>query len=108
MCSCRVQSHLEKAGIQWDLHLFADTVNTEAADIAKIIQNTAQKVQAELVVLAHHNVVCHRYCSEPVLFIRSFSRCFVQHLMQVKQSYFGPGSVAQVCENLSLPLAIIP
>lgn len=58
-CSCRVQSQLEKAGIQWDLHLFADTVNTEAADIGKIIQNTAQKVQAKLVVLAHHNEVCH-------------------------------------------------
>ena len=103
-----MQSQLEKAGIQWDLHLFADTVNTEAADIAKIIQNTAQKVQAELVVLAHHNEVCDRDFCEPVLSIWSFSRCFERHLLQVKQGYFGPGSVAQVCEKLSLPLAIIP
>ena len=52
-----MKSQLDKAGIQWDLHLFADTVNTEASDIATIIQKTAQKVQAELVVLAHHNKV---------------------------------------------------
>lgn len=52
-----MKSKLDEAGIQWDLHLFADTVNTEASDIATIIQKTAQKVQAELVVLAHHNKV---------------------------------------------------
>lgn len=52
-----MKSKLDKAGIQWDLHLFADTVNTEASDIATIIQKTAQKVQAELVVLAHHDKV---------------------------------------------------
>ena len=68
-----MQSQLEKAGIQWDLHLFADTVNTEASDIAKIIQNTAQKVQAELVVLAHHNEVCHAFISEPLHILRAFA-----------------------------------
>lgn len=73
MCLCRVQSQLETAGIQWDLHLFADTVNTGAADIAKIIQNTAQKVQAKLVVLAHHNEVCHTCISEISLSTWSFS-----------------------------------
>lgn len=78
----RVKEKLERAGIQWDLHLFADTVNTDASDIGTIIQKTAQKVQAVLVVLAHHD--------------------------KVKQGYFGPGSVAKVCQSLPLPLAIIP
>ena len=50
-----MKNQLDKAGIQWDLHLFADTVNTDAADIATIIQKTAQKVQAALVVIAHHD-----------------------------------------------------
>lgn len=54
----RVKEKLERAGIQWDLHLFADTVNTDASDIGTIIQKTAQKVQAKLVVLAHHDKVC--------------------------------------------------
>ena len=52
---CRVQSKLEKAGIQWDLHLFADTVNTDAADIAQIIKNRSLMVQSAVVVLAHHD-----------------------------------------------------
>ena len=59
-----MQSQLEKAGIRWDLHLFADTVNTEASDIATIIETTAQKVQAVLVVLAHHNEVWHTHVSD--------------------------------------------
>ena len=53
----RVKDKLDKAGIQWDLHLFADTVNSDAADIATIIQKTAEKVRPALVVLAHHNKV---------------------------------------------------
>lgn len=78
----RVKDKLDKAGIQWDLHLFADTVNSDAADIATIIQKTAEKVRPALVVLAHHN--------------------------KPKQGYFAPGSVAKVCESLPLPLCIIP
>ena len=54
---CRVKDKLDKAGVQWDLHLFADTVNSDAADIATIIQKTAQKVNPVLVVLAHHDKV---------------------------------------------------
>lgn len=48
---------MDKAGVQWDLHLFADTVNSGAADIAAIIEKTAQKVNPALVVLAHHDKV---------------------------------------------------
>lgn len=48
---------MDKAGVQWDLHLFADTVNSGAADIAAIIEKTAQKVNPVLVVLAHHDKV---------------------------------------------------
>lgn len=48
---------MDKAGIKWDLHLFADTVNSDAADIAIIIQKTAEKVKPALVVLAHHDKV---------------------------------------------------
>lgn len=83
----RVKDQLDKAGIQWDLHLFADTVTSDATDIGMIIQKTAEKVQAALVVLAHHD-----------------------NHEKAKQGYFysGPGSVARVCESLNLPLAVIP
>ena len=53
----RVKDKLDEAGIQWDLHLFADTVNSDATDIAIIIQKTAEKVRPALVVLAHHDKV---------------------------------------------------
>jgi hypothetical protein len=60
-CVCayqyRVEDKLQKAGIPWELHLFADTVNSGAADIATIILKVAQKVDAVIVVLARHDKV---------------------------------------------------
>ena len=50
-----MKDQLDKAEIKWDLHLFADTVSSDATDIATIIQKTAEKVHAALVVLAHHD-----------------------------------------------------
>ncbi|KAL0046702.1 hypothetical protein WJX82_007872 [Trebouxia sp. C0006] len=78
----RVEDKLQKAGIPWELHLFADTVNSGAADIATIILKVAQKVDAVIVVLARHD--------------------------KPKQGWFGPGSVAKVCEALPLPVYIVP
>ena len=108
----RVQEKLEKAGIKWDLHLFADTVNSNASDIATIIQKTAQKVDAEILVLARHDKVCRplpltlgkMHFKDYLCFSIMDSNMHVQ----VKQGYFGPGSVARVCESLPLPLALIP
>lgn len=54
---CRVQDKLDQADIQWDLHLFADTVSSDAGSIGALIEQVANKVNAELVVLAQHNKV---------------------------------------------------
>ena len=52
-----MQDKLDQADIQWDLHLFADTVSSDAGSIGSLIEQVANKVNAELVVLAQHNKV---------------------------------------------------
>jgi len=79
----RVQDKLDKAGISYDMHLFADDSNSDAASIGKLIEQVANKVNAEMVVLARHNKA-------------------------PSSGFFGPGSVAQYCISLSLPLALVP
>ena len=56
--ACRVQDKLDEAGISYDMHLFADDSSSDAASIGKLIEQVANKVHAEMVVLAQHNKVC--------------------------------------------------